>query len=60
MIELTGGIKAHEICEKLLKREILIKDLSSKMSNGEFIRIAIRDRDDNDELIRALKESISV
>lgn len=60
MLELTGGRKAHEICEKLLKREILIKDLSSKMSNGEFIRIAIRDRDDNNELIRALKESISV
>lgn len=59
MIELIGGLKAEVLCERMLKKNILIKDLSSKIGDGEFIRIAIRDRNDNEDLIDALKNSIT-
>lgn len=51
-------IKAHDLCLFLLKKHnILIKDLSSKngFNNEEFIRVAIRDENDNMTLVNALK-----
>ena len=42
----------------LSKFNILIKDCSGKaaFAGGEYIRIAVRDRDDNHRLAEALKE----
>jgi len=55
MVELTGNIRAGELTTILLdKYEILIKDLTKKVSD-RYVRIAIRNREDNDRLISALK-----
>ena len=58
MCELTNGLTAKKLTEDLLtKYNILIKDLSKKV-NGEYIRLAIRNTEDNDALINALKEEL--
>ncbi|MBE7069302.1 MAG: aminotransferase class I/II-fold pyridoxal phosphate-dependent enzyme [Ruminococcaceae bacterium] len=41
----------------LFKHQILIKDLSEK-TGGKYIRIAVRDTEDNDMLVRALREEL--
>lgn len=62
LCELVGGLSAESLALKLLTDyNILIKDCSSKKgfaSGRQFVRLAIRDRNDNDLLIRALKESV--
>lgn len=62
MAELTNGISAAEITKRLLlEYNLFIKDLSSKvMRNGkQFVRIAVRDTNDNQRLVNALKEIFS-
>lgn len=50
------GIESRELCQKLLKDNILIKDLSGKIADGkQYVRIAIRKQEENDRLINALK-----
>lgn len=59
MAELTGSMTAGELTKRLLiEKNILIKDLSKKIkdNNRQFVRIAVRNRDDNDRLIAAWKE----
>ena len=59
LCRLTGTIKAEELAVKLLENyNIFIKDLSSKkcFEGGDYIRLAVRDQNDNDMLIAALKE----
>lgn len=60
LCEVIRGISAHDLSLKLLtKYNILIKDCTSKKGfsgKGEYIRIAIRDNQDNSRLIQALKE----
>lgn len=59
MAELTGSMTAGELTKRLLiEKNILIKDLSKKIkdNNRQFVRIAVRDRADNDRLIAAWKE----
>ena len=60
MCELVGGkYTSHELAVKLLVGyNILIKDCSGKSAfdGGEYIRIAVRDRNDNHRLVEALKE----
>lgn len=62
LCELTGEITAHELALKLMTDyNILIKDCTSKKGFPEgkqFIRIAIRDRKDNQSLTDALKETM--
>lgn len=61
LIELTSGITASKLTEKLLnEHNILIKDLTSKLGNDRFIRIAVKDTADNDKFLEALKESLMV
>ena len=61
LVELKSGITALELTEKLLNRHnILIKDLTSKLGNDRFIRIAIKDTAENDKFLEALKESLMV
>lgn len=55
-----SDIKAKDLTLSLLKNNnILIKDLSDKngFENMEMIRIAIKSKEDNDELIKALKQN---
>ena len=59
LCEVLGGMSSHELTIKLLEDyELLIKDLSSKQGfNGKsFIRLAVRSEEDNDKLIKSLKE----
>ena len=56
MIEITDGRTSSEIVEKLLNGySLFIKDLSKKTGKN-YIRVTIRNREDNDKLIAALKE----
>lgn len=62
MCELVDGkYTSHELAVKLLAGyNILIKDCSGKSAfdGGEYIRIAVRDRNDNHRLVEALSELI--
>ena len=60
MVELTGGHTSKEITKKLLiEYNILIKDLASKMNGKQFLRLAVRNTEDNNALICALKEVLA-
>lgn len=60
MAELTDKISAHILSKTLLiKYNILIKDLTSKTNNKNYIRLAIRNTNDNNILISALKEELN-
>ena len=59
LIEVTDRFSATELTERLLEKyEIYIKDLTGKIGfdDKEYIRVAVRDFDDNDFLIASLKE----
>lgn len=59
MAELTGRVTATELtCELLAKYGLLIKDLSGKISQGQYIRLAVRNMEDNDKLIAALRQEL--
>lgn len=55
MIELTTGQKSYELTKYLLvNHDILVKDLSSKLGDKQYLRIAVRKAEDNDKLLYAL------
>lgn len=58
MCEVLAPYNAKELTEKLLNEcNILIKDLSNKrgLNDGQYIRVAIRTREENNCLVNALK-----
>ena len=58
LVEILNKFSSTELSTLLLnKYGIFIKDLSKKIkSNRHLLRIAIRDRNDNDRLINALND----
>ena len=61
MIEITGKYSAKEITEILLfKYGLFVKDLTSKLgkTGKQFLRIAVRNSEDNDKLIAALEHEL--
>lgn len=57
MLELVNGKTAKElITDLLVKYNILAKDLSSKIKSGEYIRVAVRNHEDNEKLVMALED----
>lgn len=57
MCELLDGHTSEELAGRLLKRNILIKDLTGKIKNGrQYIRIAIRTGTENQRLVELLKK----
>ncbi len=59
LVEIINKYTATDLTKKLLwEEEIFIKDLTDKkgFENKEFVRIAVRDFDDNEFLIKKLKE----
>lgn len=59
MCELLDGHTSEELAGRLLKRNILIKDLTGKIKNGrQYIRIAIRTGAENQRLVELLKEEM--
>ena len=58
LCEVLEGTRATDLTKKLLDKYLLfIKDLSNKKGfNGEYIRVAVKKKEENDLLIEALKE----
>ena len=57
MCEVLNGYTSRGLSEKLLQKDILIKDLSTKVTNGkQYIRLAVRNEEDNQRLVEALHE----
>ena len=59
MVETTHGMTSKEVTKRmLLKYNIFIKDLTKKIQMGEkqFVRIAVRNSEDNARLVNAFKE----
>lgn len=58
MIELENGVTAKTLTDTLLSRyNLFIKDLTDKIKGQkQYIRVAIRDKADNDKLIAALTQ----
>lgn len=61
MLELKNGISASMLVQKLLTRNIFIKDLSEKIAGErQFVRIAIRNTEENNCLIGALRTEMKI
>ena len=53
----VDGMTAEELCCKMLDKKFIIKNLTHKVGNGkEYVRLAVRDENDNNALIDALNE----
>jgi len=62
LVEITNGMSARELTRILLLRyNLFIKDLSGKISadKGQYIRLAVRTREDNRKLLKALNKLLS-
>ena len=60
MVELEEGISPKELLKRLLiKHNLLIKELTTKTNGRNYLRIAIRNTEDNDVLVQALKEELT-
>lgn len=57
MVELADGLSSKAITRELLiKKGIFVKDLAGKLGGKQYLRIAVRNSDDNDMLISALEQ----
>lgn len=60
MVETAEGISPKELLKKLMIRHnLLIKDLTAKTGGKNYLRIAVRNTEDNDALISALKTELA-
>lgn len=61
MVEIEQGISPKELLKKLLiKHNLLIKELTTKTNGRNFLRLAVRNTEDNDKLIAAMKAELGV
>ena len=59
MVELDDGISPKELLKTLLiKHDLLIKELTTKTNGRNYLRLAIRNTEDNNALIRSLKAEL--
>lgn len=57
LVEITNGMSARELTKRLLLQyNLFIKDLSGKIPSdkGQYIRLAVRTKEDNEKLLKAL------
>lgn len=55
MVEITNGMTAKYLTKVLLlKYSLFVKDLSGKIRNGQYLRLAVRNTDDDNLLLEAL------
>lgn len=61
MIELTCGKSSRSVAKELLsKKNLFVKDLSSKIKNGkQYLRLSVRTTEENDLLVEALQSCLS-
>lgn len=59
MVELMGGMLAKDLTRSLLlNHNILIKDLTEKVNGRDYLRLAVRNGADNDQLLKAFREEL--
>ncbi|MCI6698756.1 MAG: aminotransferase class I/II-fold pyridoxal phosphate-dependent enzyme [Lachnospiraceae bacterium] len=59
MVELEKEISPKELLKKLLtKHNLLIKELTTKTNGRNYLRLAVRDKEDDDRLVAAMKREI--
>lgn len=59
MVELDEKISPKELLKTLLiKYELLIKELTTKTNGRNYLRLAVRNTEDNDKLISAMKAEL--
>lgn len=59
MIELEEGISPKTLTKKLLlKHNILIKELTGKIKERNYLRLAVRNTEENNKLLNALREEL--
>lgn len=59
MVELEEGISPKELLKKLLiKHNLLIKELTTKTNGRNYLRLAVRNTEENDVLISAIKKEL--
>lgn len=59
MVELEEGISPKELLKRLLIRHnLLIKELTTKTNGRNYLRLAIRNTEENDVLINAIKKEL--
>ena len=59
MVELEDGISPKDLLKKLLmKHNLLIKELTTKTNGRNYLRLAVRNTEENNILIAALKEEL--
>lgn len=59
MVELDGKYNAKELLKKLLiKYNLLIKELATKTNGLNYLRLAIRNTEENNILLKALREEL--
>ncbi|MCR5047364.1 MAG: aminotransferase class I/II-fold pyridoxal phosphate-dependent enzyme, partial [Saccharofermentans sp.] len=60
MVELDDSISPKELLKTLLiKYEILIKELTTKTNGRNYLRLAVRNTEDNDRLLEALRTELA-
>lgn len=59
MVELEEGISPKDLLKRLLiKHNLLIKELTTKTNGRNYLRLAVRNTEDNDVLIKAMNEEL--
>ncbi len=59
MVELVEDKTSKELTKNLLvKYNLFVKDLSSKMQGGQYLRLAVRNTKENNKLLSALKKEL--
>ena len=59
MVELDNSVSSKELLKTLLiKYNLLIKELTTKTNGKNYLRLAVRNTQDNDILIQALKKEL--
>ena len=61
MVELKEGISPKELLKKLLiKYNLLIKELTTKTNGRNYLRLAVRNMEENDVLLAAMKAEMEL
>lgn len=59
MVELEDGISPKELLKRLLiKHNLLIKELTTKTNGRNYLRLAVRNTEENDVLVAAMKAEL--
>ena len=60
MVELLEGVSAKELLKRLLIRHnLLIKELTTKTNGRSYLRLAVRNTEENDILLSALEQEMA-